>query len=217
VSAGAPKTVSVLGLAVGLGMALAANLTYAVPRGPVVVGLGLAAPIVLPLVLYIRSTFAVDGFWRRACRELAMVAVAGPAVAISYSHTFALVLAHGEPWLIALVAPLSSDGVAGMSTMALHWARRGPAVRKTRTGGRPAGKAGGDRAGVGSGADCLAPPPAPPTKLEERGHQRAAMVAWLEDRDPARATDEIAALRAKFGCSLSTAKRVRRDAGRVAS
>jgi hypothetical protein len=57
----------------------------------------------------------------------------------------------------------------------------------------------------------------PPPVVSERGHQRAAMVAWLEARDPVRATDELASLRAKFGCSETTAKRVRRAAGRVAS
>jgi hypothetical protein len=101
-------------------MALALNCTYAWPHGPVVIGIGIAAPLVLPLVLWIRSTFAVAGFWSRTLRELCTLAVAAPAVAISYWHTATLMLAHQQPWILALLAPLSADGVAGLSTMALH-------------------------------------------------------------------------------------------------
>jgi hypothetical protein len=101
-------------------MALALNVTYAWPHGPVVIGIGIAAPLVLPLVLWIRSTFSVTGFWRCTLRELCTLAVAAPAVAISYWHTASLMLAHQQPWVLALLAPLSADGVAGLSTMALH-------------------------------------------------------------------------------------------------
>jgi hypothetical protein len=111
-------------LALGLAIALAANLTYAVPRGPVTVGLGLVAPLVLPVVLYLRTTFTPSGFWQRTVRELATLAVAGPAAAVSYSHTFNLVLDAHEPWILAVLAPLSSDGLAGMATLALHRLRQ---------------------------------------------------------------------------------------------
>ena len=115
-------------LGLGLAIALAANLTYAVPRGPVTVGLGLIAPLVLPVALYIRTTFTAEGFWHLAVREAATLAVAGPAAAISYVHTYELVLSAHEPWLLAVLAPLSSDGLAGMATLALHRMRQQPVV-----------------------------------------------------------------------------------------
>jgi hypothetical protein len=111
---------AIAGLALGLLIALAANLTYAVPRGPVTVGLGLIAPLVLPVALYIRTTFTATNGWQVGCRELATIAVAGPAAAISYVHTYELVLSVHEPWILAVLAPLSSDGLAGMATLALH-------------------------------------------------------------------------------------------------
>jgi hypothetical protein len=119
-----PRRAAQASLALGLAIALAANLTYAVPRGPVAVGLGLVAPLVLPVVLYLRTTFTPSGFWQRAVRELATLAVAGPAAAVSYSHTFNLVLDAHEPWILAVLAPLSSDGLAGMATLALHRLRQ---------------------------------------------------------------------------------------------
>jgi hypothetical protein len=120
-------------LGLGLAIALAANLTYAVPRGPVTVGLGLIAPLVLPVVLYIRTTFTAEGFWQLAVREAATFAVAGPAAAISYVHTYELVLSAHEPWLLAVLAPLSSDGLAGMATLALHRMRQRPQPEKKDT------------------------------------------------------------------------------------
>lgn len=119
-----PRRAALASLALGLAIALAANLTYAVPRGPVTVGLGLVAPLVLPVVLYLRTTFTPSGFWQRTVRELATLAVAGPAAAVSYSHTFNLVLDAHEPWILAVLAPLSSDGLAGMATLALHRLRQ---------------------------------------------------------------------------------------------
>lgn len=124
-------------------IALAANLTYAVPRGPVTIGLGLIAPLVLPVALYIRTTFEVSGFWHTLLRETATLAVAGPAAAISYVHTYELVLSVHEPTILALLAPLSSDGLAGMATLALHQIRKEekpkPAVSKQRpTAPKPA-------------------------------------------------------------------------------
>ena len=127
------RTAAKLGLALGLAIALAANLTYAVPKGPVVVGLGLIAPLVLPVVLHLRTTFTAEGFWAKLVREASTLAVAGPAVAISYVHTMELVLAAGEPWILAVLAPLSSDGLAGLATLALYSAHK-------RRPGKPAGK-----------------------------------------------------------------------------
>ncbi|MBC8094080.1 MAG: hypothetical protein H7Y15_19530, partial [Pseudonocardia sp.] len=107
-------------LALGLAIALAANLAYSVPRGPVTVGIGLIAPLVLPVVLYLRTTFTTTGRWQALAREASTLAVAGPAVAISYVHTYELVLAAGVWWILAALAPLSSEGLAGMATLALH-------------------------------------------------------------------------------------------------
>lgn len=132
-----PRRAAIASLALGLAIALAANLTYALPRGPVVVGVGLIAPLVLPVALYLRTTFTVENRWQLVVREVATLAVAGPAAAISYSHTFALVLAAGEPWLLAVLAPLSSDGLAGMATLALHRLRQ-TAVAQAEPVARPA-------------------------------------------------------------------------------
>jgi hypothetical protein len=129
------RTGAKLALALGLLIALVANLSYAVPRGLVVVGLGLIAPLVLPVVLHLRTTFTADGFWAKTIREASTLAVAGPAVAISYVHTMELVLAAGEPWLLAVLAPLSSDGLAGLATLALYQAQR-----KKQNGGKLGGK-----------------------------------------------------------------------------
>lgn len=127
------RNAALASLALGLAIALAANLTYAVPRGPVVVGLGLVAPLVLPVVLYLRTTFSAVGFWPRALREVATLLVAGPAAAVSYVHTYQLVLGAGEPMLLALLAPLSSDGLAGMATLALHRMRQPEAKAAPKT------------------------------------------------------------------------------------
>jgi hypothetical protein len=167
------------GLALGLVIALAANLTYALPRGGVVVGLGLVAPLVLPVVLYLRTTFTADGFWSRALRELSTLAVAGPAVAVSYSHTYELVLAAGEPWILAFLAPLSSDGLAGMATLALHRQRHQHAA----AGKPPAPKSRPER--VTTPAPRPATTPDGPPKLEPlhaigKGPSMSAQVrAWL--------------------------------------
>lgn len=127
-----PRRAAQCGLALGLFIALVANVTYAVPRGPVTVGLGLVAPLVLPVVLYLRTTFTVDGLGQQAMRELATLAVAGPAAAVSYVHTYELVLGANEPWILAVLAPLSSDGLAGMSTLALHRLRQTVATPASR-------------------------------------------------------------------------------------
>lgn len=139
----ARRVAALAGLGLGLVIALAANLTYAVPRGPVTIGLGLIAPLVLPVALYIRTTFEVSGFWHTLLREAATLAVAGPAAAISYVHTYELVLSVHEPTILALLAPLSSDGLAGMATLALHQIRKEekpkPAAQKQRpTAPKPA-------------------------------------------------------------------------------
>lgn len=127
------KHAAIAGLTLGLLIAVAANLTYAIPRGPVVVGLGLVAPLVLPVVLHLRTTFTVSGFWAVSIRELSTLAVAGPAVAISYVHTYELILGAGEPWLLAVLAPLSSDGLAGLATLALYQAHRRSGTKVTAT------------------------------------------------------------------------------------
>jgi hypothetical protein len=194
---------AIAGLAVGLSMALAANLTYAVPRGPVVVGLGVACPLVLPLTLYLRTIFTVTRWYERVARELAMLAVTGPAVAISYVHTYSLVLAAEPSWpLLALIAPLSSDGVAGMSTMALHWAHRAPTSTRSRRPARPPAPA----------RPVPRPGPVPVPTLVDRRADRDVRVEWLAARPVEPFAKEIAAVREQFQVSESTAKRIRRAA-----
>lgn len=128
-----PRHAALAGLSLGLVIAVTANIAYALPRGPVVLGVGIVAPLVLPVVLYLRTLFDVDGWRQWVPRELATLAVAGPAVAVSYWHTYALVLGAGEPWLLAVLAPLSSDGLAGMATLALHRIRSTAAISRSAT------------------------------------------------------------------------------------
>lgn len=127
------RAVAVLSLALGLAIAVTANVAYAIPRGPVVIGVGLVAPLVLPVVLYLRTLFDVADWKHWLSREVATLAVAGPAVAVSYWHTFALVLDAGEPIALALLVPLSSDGLAGMATLALHRLRQDVPQASLRT------------------------------------------------------------------------------------
>ena len=201
---------AVAGLVVGLAIALAANLTYAIPRGPVVVGIGLVAPIVLPLVLWLRGVFVADTWPRKICREAAMILVAGPAVTISYVHTYSLVLAHEPSWpILALVAPLSSDGVGAMATMALHWSRQQQPGRKpsaTKPGAAKPAQA------KPKNLDAPAPEqttPESPNEVESRRGQRTEMVAWIRDQDE---FPSIKAVAARFDCHPTTAKRARNDA-----
>lgn len=112
------------GLGVGLSMALAANLTATWPQGAVMIGTGLTAPLVLPLALWIRAGFTPTHLGVRVVRELSIAAVATPAASLSYWHTYALMTSHGVPQLIAVVLPLSADGVATISTLSLHHQRR---------------------------------------------------------------------------------------------
>lgn len=149
-------------------------MAYALPRGPVVLGVGIVAPLVLPVVLYLRTLFDVDGWRQWVPRELATLAVAGPAVAVSYWHTYALVLGAGEPWLLAVLAPLSSDGLAGMATLALH------RIRSTALMARP------------TGAPAKAAPKPRPAKSST-----VADAVETAELEPVDAPEEIAAARAR--------------------
>lgn len=201
------RTAGVAGLATGLALALASNLTATWPHGPVMIGTGLAAPLVLPLVLWVRSTFQAVNLWERLVRELSVVAVAGPAAALSYWHTINLMTGHGIPGWLASVLPLSADGVATISTLALH-----RATAKTRKVESPKLKPAKTPEPAARPA-----PSAQVRQITEKPNGRDRMVTWLRSRDPARAVDEVRALITEFGVSESTAKRVRRHAGRVAS
>lgn len=201
-----------VGLTVGLLVALAANLTFSWPHGPVLIGTGIIAPVILPLTLWIRTTFHVTHWLDKVIRDASVIAVAGPAAALSYQHTYTLMVEHSVPHWLAAVLPLSADGIAALSTLALHRSGSAKVGRKVSEKAiEPAAKS------VGVKTATPVTPPAPPPNLAERGHQRTAMVAWLEAQPPVRATDEIAALRTKFKVSMSTAKRIRKDAGRIAS
>jgi hypothetical protein len=196
---------AVAALGLGLAIALAANLTYAVPRGPVTVGLGLIAPLVLPVALYIRTTFTAEGFWQLAVREAATLAVAGPAAAISYVHTYELVLSAHEPWLLAVLAPLSSDGLAGMATLALHRLRKThpAATVKPRPKPTPAPR---------TVADVVTPAPTPPAaddltpkRIERDQSRRARGKDWARANWPV-SGGEIAT---ELGVSRSEGDRIR--------
>lgn len=203
------------GLALGLAIAVAANLTYAVPRGPVVVGLGVIAPLVLPVVLYLRTTFVADGFWPRLLREAATLAVAGPAVAISYVHTFELIRLAGEPLALALLAPLSSDGLAGMATLALHRNR----VRRQARSSAPSRAASRTSAPHGSrppqvqisspaaaGPQPVSPPETPPAAVGDELLERArALVAKGREGGRRYGRGQLAA---DLGCTADRARKL---------
>ena len=222
-----PRIAAYVGLVVGLMMALAANLAATWSQGAVMIGTGVVAPIVLPLVLWLKSTFQAVTFRERIVRELAFTAVAVPAATLSYWHTWTLMSANVPPW-IAAVLPLSADGVATMATLALHRSRAATAgvVREPEPKpvvSRPvaAQQNTPTAAPAAASARPLRPPAASsvsaPSAIESKRDEMVDRVAWLLAREPERAKDEVAALRAKFGVSESTAKRTRREAGRVAA
>lgn len=195
------------GLGVGLCMALAANITAAWPQGPVMIVAGVAAPIVLPLVLWIRSgltpntqRYSLQWWSFVAVREASITAVAGPAAAMSYWHTYTLMTSHGVPWSIAVVLPLSADGVATISTLALHHHRREPetvpeveAVPEVEVASEPA--------------------PVQPVKRTvadevRRRNKVVDRVAWVRDQGFETWSEQVAAVEKHFQVSKSTAKRV---------
>lgn len=174
------RHVAAAGLGLGLVIAIAANLTYAVPRGPVTIGLGVIAPLVLPVALYIRTTFTAAGFWQIATRELATLAVAGPAAAISYVHTYELVLSVHEPWILAVVAPLSSDGLAGMATLALHRMRQPkPSAQKTPTPPKQQSRRGVNPPAPAAAAPKPVEPPRPALRSVPSGGDREQRLAEI--------------------------------------
>ena len=212
-----PRIAAYVGLVVGLMMALAANLAATWSQGAVMIGTGVVAPIVLPLVLWLKSTFQAITFRERIVRELAFTAVAVPAATLSYWHTWTLMSTNVPPW-IAAVLPLSADGVATMATLALHRSHA-TVVRKPEPKQMVSRPVAAPKQTTTSPA-VVAPRAAsltPPSTIESKRGEMADRVAWLQARNPERAKDEVAALRAEFGVSESTAKRVRREAGRVAA
>lgn len=218
-----------IGLGVGLSMAIAANLVYGIPRGPVVAGVGLVCPLVLPLALWLRSTLPLPGpgawafFSRRLPLEIATVMVAGPAAATSYAHTYSLLLHHDPEWaMIAVVAPFSADGLAAISVMVL---RSAPLTRSAPPTSRPRYT---PRTGAGL-PPKVAPKPTPrpearPAAIEpappmESATLSAQIANWLASHRAERArlgkaqqtpAEENQEIRAVFQCSEVTIKRARR-------
>lgn len=197
------------GLAVGLCMALAANITAAWPQGRVMIVVGVAAPIVLPLVLWIRVSltptaerFTLAWWCFVSIRETSIVAVAAPAASLSYWHTYTLMASHGVPHVIAAVLPLSADGVATISTLALHHHRPKPEP-EVEPVVEPAAKP--------KVEPVVAPKPKPRTVADEvkSSHDR---VAWLKAKLAANPdmtwSDKVSALTTEFGISNRTAARV---------
>lgn len=190
-----------IGLAIGLLVALAANLTYSWPFGPVLIGAGVICPVILPIALWIRSTFTVVRWLDRLIRDASVVAVAGPAAALSYQHTYMLMSDHGVPHWLAALLPLSADGIAALSTLALH---RSGAVAKAR---RVVEAKAAPQVPVQRTVEAP-----PPSEISQRGEQRAVMVEWIRRQD---SMPPIKTVAEKFGVHATTAKRARADARAV--
>jgi hypothetical protein len=190
-----------VGLGVGLCMALAANITYTWPQGAVMIGTGITAPLVLPLVLWIRSTFTPAHWAARLAREASVIAVAGPAVTLSYWHTYQLMLPH-MPWWIALFIPLSADGVATISTLALH--HHYPPRKRIKTVTRIAATQ--EPSELEKRVRTVA------DEVQSRRGTRDDRVAWLKAQNLTTFTDQVTAVQQRYGCSQSTAKRIRAKA-----
>lgn len=195
-----------IGLAIGLLVALAANLTYSWPFGPVLIGAGVICPVILPIALWIRTTFHVTRWLDRAIRDTSVLLVAGPAAALSYQHTYMLMVDQGVPVWLAALLPLSADGIAALSTLALH--RSG-----TATKARKQAETKPKSVGIKTPKPTTAPTP-PPSELAEHGAQRAVMVMWAQAQAE---LPPLKAIQSKFRVSQSTAKRVRRDVVGAAS
>lgn len=205
-----PRHTALAGLALGLLIAVTANVAYAAPRGPVVLGVGVVAPLVLPLVLYLRTLFDVDGWKQWVPRELATLAVAGPAVAVSYWHTYALVLGAGEPWLLAVLAPLSSDGLAGMATLALHRLRTASPVRsvvpaKARSKARTAAKPPTVADAVEAAETAPTELASKPTELASKQAASGAAIDWARTSWPVSARE----IQNATGVAKGSAHRIR--------
>jgi Protein of unknown function (DUF2637) len=193
------RRAGIVGLTIGLLVALAGNLTYSWPHGPVMIGAGIICPIILPLTLWIRSTFTVTVWLDKLVRDASVIAVAGPAAALSYQHTYMLMSDQGVPHWLAALLPLSADGIAALSTLALHRSgtakTRKPAVEPRPKVATPPLKS-------------PAPPPPAPSEIEPNRGQRDVIVEWVSRQNEPPKAKEI---QDRYGVSRATAFRVLSD------
>lgn len=194
-----------VGLSIGLLVALAGNLTFSWPHGSVMIGAGIICPVILPLTLWIRSTFTVTFWLDKLIRDASVVAVAGPAAALSYQHTYMLMSEQGVPHWLAALLPLSADGIAALSTLALHRSR--PVIEDVEV----------DLAEMGTLVEPEPKPrrapesrsrPAPPSEMESARGQRQVIVEWVSTQQPL-PTPKV--IQTKWKVSRSTATRVLAD------
>ena len=202
-------------LITGFSFSLAANILWCWPGGPVRILGGALASVALPAAIHMHPHVVTSGWPSRLLRDLVMVCIASLAAVTTFAHAASLLIAHGEDVRLAAGYPAITELLVVFAVLA----RRAPVARRSATA-RPS------RAGTKQTKQTKQParvatprPVAIPTieGLEGRRSGRHDMVAWLAAQPPRCFSDEVDAVRAEFGCSFSTAKRVRAETRRKAS
>lgn len=197
--------VPLLVLGVGFSFSLAANLLWCWPGGLVRILGGALASVALPAAVHMWPHVPVTGKASAALRVLVMAGIAGLAAVTTFAHAANLLIAHGEDPRLACAYPVMTELLVVFAVLA----RRAPARASHRVKTAP-------RRGTGRpAAPTTAPPAEPPTVLAGRRSDHAVRVAWLAARPVEPFAREIAALCDHFGCSTSTAKRVRAEVRRA--
>lgn len=90
-------------IALGVVGSMAGNVTWAWPRSPVLVGVGVAMSLVLPVAVKLWGASRGVTGWPRVERAIVMGAICGGAALYTLVHSSALLSEKGLPWLIAWV------------------------------------------------------------------------------------------------------------------
>lgn len=186
-------------LTAGFVFSLAANLLWTWPGGPVRVIGGLFASVALPAAVHLFPAVPAHTWPRRALRVALIGAIAAGAAWTTFVHASSLLVAHGEDPLLAAAYPVMTELLVVLGVLA-H--RGGGGGRQTVRGGRPAGKAAGERVKAGSGAqgDGL-PGGATPTATS-----RSRTAPRPSTGIPHPAADEVAATRGRREIGLAWAR-----------
>ena len=82
---------------------LAGNVTWAWPRSPVLVGVGVFMSLVLPVAVQLWKAGAGASGWARTERAIVMSFICGGAALYTLVHSSLLLHERGLPWLIAWI------------------------------------------------------------------------------------------------------------------
>lgn len=190
-------------LGVGFSFSLAANLLWCWPGGLVRILGGALASVALPAAVHMWPHVHATTWATAALRNLVMAGIAALAAVTTFAHAASLLIAHGEDARLACAYPVMTELLVVFAVLARR--APAPAVKRRQVATRRA-------------APPKSPPiedQTPPTVLAGRRTDHAARVAWLAARPVEPFAREIAALREHFGCSESTAKRVRAEVRRA--